>query len=527
MRLFFILFIVIVIYVFYTHETSENAMRHLTSSYGYAHFSKITMKSWMLYPSLLFTHPIHIVLNEGESMFIPSKWWHWVRTEPNSYAINFWFNGKEGLPEKPEKIQSVIDTYTSENIVHEINTTIQEYKYIPTNKRPTFWYNDTDTITKDLKYFITLDGYSNIMDENIKIKDSISKYVPIESLRKRYAKDKSDFNFNLWCSYNNMAVESKLHDTGLHYDDTDGVLHVLKGKKTITFYPPSDSPCLYPFDVTPDYARQPAAMFFCNEYHFMHTSSGKSSAYLLYKTLQYHAASPEVLKAVQEIYNNKVDNKPLIWGFKKTDDVYRWEFYHYHWSQHDINITEKDNIMKTFPTNSSVIQSYRDVLMYDNTLIHSIDVLNQADCYNKELHTYECDGMRVLPFYGSGYDNVDSKKTNMCRYIFHYSYDFKRNYKRFLRQLNLRNDMRILLILMKYWSLRICVWNKHGKIFIQWLTISIEDFISFLKEFKYKKDFVEFVEQNKEDFRNISHEVTIVYDEHTLETIRTSFYGSY
>ena len=81
---------------------SENATRHLTSSYGYAHFSKITMNSWMLYPSLLFTHPIHIVLNEGESIFIPSKWWHWVRTEPNSYAINFWFNGKEGLPDKPE-----------------------------------------------------------------------------------------------------------------------------------------------------------------------------------------------------------------------------------------------------------------------------------------------------------------------------------------------------------------------------------------------------------------------------------------
>ena len=56
----------------------------------YAHFSKINKYNYFIFPKLLFTSPIHLELNAGDSLYIP-KYVHWVRTIDRSIAINFWY----------------------------------------------------------------------------------------------------------------------------------------------------------------------------------------------------------------------------------------------------------------------------------------------------------------------------------------------------------------------------------------------------------------------------------------------------
>lgn len=42
-------------------------------------------------------------------------------------------------------------------------------------------------------------------------------------------------------------------DTGLHYDDSYGILCVLNGTKIVYLYPPSDSQYLYPYELKPNW----------------------------------------------------------------------------------------------------------------------------------------------------------------------------------------------------------------------------------------------------------------------------------
>jgi hypothetical protein len=46
-----------------------------------------------------------------------------------------------------------------------------------------------------------------------------------------------------------------------------------------------------------------------------------------------------------------------------------------------------------------------------------------------------------------------------------------------------------------------------------------------LEENKYQEDFINYIKNNLEDYRNISHEITIVYHPITLKKIRSGFYG--
>ena len=72
----------------------------------------------------------------------------------------------------------------------------------------------------------------------------------------------------------------------------------------------------------------------------------------------------------------------------------------------------------------------------------------------------------------------------------------------------------------------ICVHNKFdGNIFIQYLGIDIEEFINFLNEYEYPTSLLNHVVDNKHMYRNIAHEITIVYDIKTMKAVRTGFYG--
>ena len=78
------------------------------------------------------------------------------------------------------------------------------------------------------------------------------------------------------------------------------------------------------------------------------------------------------------------------------------------------------------------------------------------------------------------------------------------------------SDKKIFILkylLLKYNCSYYCIHNKNPEqIFIQYLGISINDFILFLEEFKYSYMLIEHIKTNVDKYNDILHEITIVYD---------------
>ena len=164
----------------------------------------------------------------------------------------------------------------------------------------------------------------------------------------------------------------------------------------------------------------------------------------------------------------------------------------------------------------------------DKTIINSIDILNDNHCFNNELHTYEKvknNNKLLMPFYGEGYDIINEKKIKVSSFIYDTYDNFLKNKELYLNQLDLPYNCKINSLLNKYKAENICLWNKKGDYFIQWLTISIDNFINFLIENNYKKTFINHVVKNKSKYKNISHEITIVFDRKNIIPYRSGFYG--
>ena len=533
-----------------------NNNRHLTNSYHYAHFSKINSWNYFLFPSiLLLTKPQRFVLREGESLFIPKKWWHWIVTPTKTTAINFWFGAKivgevEDFPRlvtrigkaehfvkgtneniiKTNEPAKVIDLYLPEQkqIIYDqiIRWIKEENKHFIWNSSKNFGkngllYSGESFLNekKNHRYLLTLSGYGdNLNNENIKNK--ISDWIELPQILKDNSKPVVDTN--LW-------VSSNYHDTGLHYDDNDGILYVLKGEKHITLYPPNDSKYLLPYDTTPNYAKEYPIFMKYNEYSIKNKSiSGLPSQMILYQSLVCFAKYNNVLTTVQKIYDKKKDpSKKLVWGCKKQGGQYRWEIYNYHYDQHNnkkINKTDWTHIVLNNSISCKIVQ----IMNENKTIINSIDILNDINCLNKEHHTYEMkENMTemITPFYGYGFDIISDEKQQVSTFIYDTYENFIKNNEKYCRELELHYNNKFKELLEKYHADNMCLWNKKGDYFIQWLGISIDDFIHFLQENHYGECFINHMIENKKKYELLSHEITIVYDRNTMRPFRSGFYG--
>ena len=79
------------------------------------------------------------------------------------------------------------------------------------------------------------------------------------------------------------------------------------------------------------------------------------------------------------------------------------------------------------------------------------------------------------------------------------------------------------IILYKYKCYELCIHNKvTNQIFVQYLGISNRDFIEFLTANNYPDYLISHYTNSN---YNINNEITIVYDIHSKNIIRTAFYG--
>jgi len=467
---------------------SKNKIRHLDNTSTYAHYSKIDSINYLVFPLLYHAHPQHIKLNKNEALHIPKKWWHWVKTNEPTAAINYWFN----YDSKTNNISSDMNKAHIIKHSHKINWDKLDNEYV------SVWKSDgsNDKITTKLydfrhnnnnnnEYMITLSNFT-LGKENHNIKNIIKEQLNPPNSISKIPKD-----FNLW-------ISSGKHDTGLHYDDDDGYLCVLYGSKDIILYPPSDSQYLYPYNISENkWFNRQAYNFKYNTFQIIEKVEGLASARLLYETCKFYPNVVSTFNYISNLYNNSI-----VWGFKKYGNTYKWEVYIYTLNK-NIAITSFD-IYNSYPVYGDEIHLY-----------YNINKSSDDDFYKPS-----------LPFWGYGKyikNNILYKETKI--FVIDSYNNFKLKYFDYMKLLGfnkVKYDF-INTILYKYKCYELCIFNKGiNQIFVMYLGISNIDFIEFLTTNNYPNDLIShYINSNY----NINNEITIVYDIHSKNIIRTAFYG--
>ena len=467
---------------------SRNLDRHKNSEFLFGHFSSVDKFDFKKFPKLEFTNPIKFKLKKGESIYIPKGWWHWIKSTEKSFAINYWFNNQNNLN------PFVFDYY----LKYDTNLFNDQEIYV--------WDSYNDNISDnyislfqdffnsglDNRFVVTLDRDYPNEATNQHIKNLIKPYIKFPTHKK--LSPKNIFDFNLW-------ISSGLHDTGLHYDDEDGVLSLIEGSKDIVLFPPSDSKNLYPIDVNYYWKNSNASNFWYNSFYNHGEVRGVSSSEFLYATCNKDA---RVLSNISKLHIKYENN--LIWGFKKSNEGCRWEIYKY------------------YPDNDGV----------SNPVIISWDIFSDSYKIPDVEHHYFRDTnyeRSLLPFWGYSKLKKDKKYFEESKkfVIDNYS-SFNKNYDWYMNELgyvNIKQQFKDI-ILNKYQCYQICIHNKNeNQIFVQYLGICNKDFLTFLTHNEYPIHIINFVEdQIKLNRYNINNEITIVYEISSQKVVRSGFYGN-
>lgn len=470
-----IILILVILKISQIRNISLNHSRHKDNDSRYAHFSKIDSDNFMFYPSLALTSPKRYILNPGECLSIPAKWWHWIKTPIRTYSINFWF--KEKILSSPNK-----DIYTNpidfssldpiEVVVWNTNNPSNNYKTI---------FSDFIRNNNEDEYIITVSDYT-IFKDNTVIKDILKPQIFLPSSVSSY---KGVYDYNVW-------VTSNKTETGLHYDDDDGILCCIEGKKEIILYPPGDTKYLHPFK-TRDWLKNKALNFRYNSYRNMGTTvEGLPSSNILFRICRKY---DKILDIIDNFFEKNGTNK-TVWGFKKDISSYRLEFYEYNLS--------------------------------GNPVVASTDILFDSPHIGEKRHYYhKFSGQNIeLPFWGHGTYKLNNKIYPESKIFVIDSYkNFKNNYYSHMERLGYTEISEEFkkIILEGYECYELCIFNKEpGQLFLMYLGISRQDFIDFLDKNKYPEDLLNYYTENN---INVNNEVTIIFDTYTKNVIRSGFYG--
>lgn len=241
MYLTIILLLIILLVYYKANPLSNNKFKHIYEIGHGGHFSAITTQNILLYPKYLLTHPTKYILNEGDGLYIPRNWWHWVFSEPNTFAVNYWSTGN--YMKDLQVDQQVDQPQLKQNIIKPFDLK-QNIKLIKNMELDVVDGGKEQNINLDLNTLIRTNNNDMLLTtaivyaNNEKFKHELDLLIEKPSLIMNNQTNGSNF----WYS-------SGKTDTGLHYDEHNGLLCVLSGTKTIYIYPPSDASYLYPYDI--------------------------------------------------------------------------------------------------------------------------------------------------------------------------------------------------------------------------------------------------------------------------------------
>ena len=234
-----------------------------------------------LFPLYYQAGKIECYLTSGDMLYIPKGWWHWIFSESETITVNFWFNSVVTTINSVVKLDS-IDRSISSNIYQQQYLNKHQpllIKQAANNwQARNLWHQDYLAANKDViipKFYSASSINSSFapvkkpydVEINSSLNIRLFPEISFEQLASEI-KQQSDLNHvafipfldrlslfsdcdlpqilngrqlnsvNLWYSY------GKIH-TGLHFDDYENILVVVKGNKRIFLYPPSETKFLY------------------------------------------------------------------------------------------------------------------------------------------------------------------------------------------------------------------------------------------------------------------------------------------
>lgn len=314
----------------------SNGAGHLYQDAKYAHFSQITEHNKHLFPSFKNASPQTFTLHKGDCLYIPSKWWHWVKSYGDRcLSVNFWFDTSSPIPphshatptfyEGQVKHWKALDVWTDAYLIEKVDPKIPQGLWIWTDQFASKRHISLSEFIKTYKgskefaYLITPSGY-----EPKGTQGSTGNSHIVEILR-----DDFDLPFpehminpgaNFWMNFGGI-------DTGLHFDDDPGFLCVVDGWKEVTLYPPSDSKFLHPYPLTPIKLEPFKKLFISNVYQegpnlegINFTSSQMLEASLL--------RAPNVASIALKLQKTFGCGR-IVYGIKNRKGTIQWEFYFY------------------------------------------------------------------------------------------------------------------------------------------------------------------------------------------------------
>jgi hypothetical protein len=297
------------------------------------------------------------------------------------------------------------------------------------------------------------------------------------------------------------------------------MITILKGCKNIVLYSPKDNFYLSPYCVIPYWAKTKPTQFYYNTYEYIkELPNSLPSSRLLYELIMCYN-NKQMLTIITDIIN-KIGSNKIVYGCKLQDNIFRCEMYFYHYSS-----TNNQN-MSDYNLRNFFLKNDTSEYLNKNIIIHSFDLYNNDTVIGDEIHFYHnLDSKLQLPHFGYGKKINNNEIIDESLYVVDNSYNTIKNYDRYLTKIQLNGFNHYKKILYKYNCKYINLWNKYNNnLFIQYLDISIDDFIYFLTEFNYPNKFIQHVKSNYNKYEDIIHEITIVYDQN-LKPIRSAFYG--
>jgi hypothetical protein len=494
---------------YYQNTYKYNKKEHNTNEVPYGHYSSIGKNNIILYPSLIFTSPIYFTLKENESLIIPKHWWHWISSNTQTIAVNFWVQKDFVDYKKPQKIYtSFQNNNLIANLLLNYDKPLDFYDKNKANYIKKLIYeldNNTNNYLLTVPYLLdNKNKHINNTFHNI-----CGNYINVPDFVKN-----NNYQYNIWYATGN-------HETGLHYDDNDNLLTVIKGTKNVILYPPFDSKYLQPYSIIPKWANTKAIKFEYNLYKYLgELDNSLPSSRLLYELIHYFN-NKKMLQIITSIINDIGSNK-LIYGCKIENGIFRSELYLYYHP-----ILNNDNLKTYQIYKNEYINEY--INNNKNTVITSFDLYNNDNIEGNEVHFYHnINTKNEFPYYG--YCSKINNKNDIIKegiYILDKSENVKKNLKQFIQYLNFENyNLDIIIKIINIYDCKeIAMYNKYdNNYFIQYLDITFDNFIDFLKTNNYPKKFINHVIDNSDKYKNLKHEITIVFDKDG-KIIRTSFYG--
>jgi hypothetical protein len=248
-------------------------------------FSKISKlpEEIKKYPNIVKAKSYKIILNKGDSIFIPAGWWHYIISHDRNIAINNWYipYHKNVLDEewrktnnfKLDRIESIDNSLinkdifnqyvkkstplvikniandwpcisnwmTNEYLIEKISDTkVQYYKFDKTS----FWNKAWRRTNKDQILTDSFDKLINLIVNNTNNYYYLARNYDIAKILNNDYKN-IDFAVDLEHALANVWINYGSINCPLHYDMFDNILTQIDGKKEIYLFAPFDDQYLY------------------------------------------------------------------------------------------------------------------------------------------------------------------------------------------------------------------------------------------------------------------------------------------